>query len=380
MVNYLMNNRQYLTLNRASEWNRGAMLGMETSDNSVILSVNAGVSAAFITGSADSSEHNFRWRNLIADIDIPDSAVVKIYAYCANTTLVSFEGVPVELDNYLSDGSVPAEQKLQKTEDFFKLLGSGLDCPINLTGRYIWLRFEFVLPEERRVRIKSIKLLLKSESIMDYLPEVYRAEDGENGFMSRYMSIFDSIFFDMDDRIAKLHGSLDYRSAGGEMLKLLAQWLNIEDSAYLSEYELRSRIASAAAEQRSNGTRRGISRWIENEYGVKPNIIEYYSVKRMINQGKDRETYLRLFGSDPYKFFILLPEKTFDSTHDANIFMEKLRRRVPANTQPEVVLIRQSVILENHTYLGVNSVISGYSKAGADIGNRISHDLILGGN
>lgn len=375
-----MNSRQYLTLNRASEWNRGAFLDMEILDNSVILSANAGTSAAFVTGSADSSEHNFRWRSLIADIDIPDSAVVRVYAYCANTTLVSFDGVPAELDSYISNRSISIEEKLRKTDGLFKPIGSGLDCPINLTGRFIWLKFEFVLPEERRAEIKRIRLLLKSESIMDYLPEVYRAEDGENGFMSRFMSMFDSIFFDMDDKIAELHGSFDHRSADGEMLKLLAQWLNIEDVAYLPEDELRNRIASADDEQRSSGTRRGISRWIENEYGVKPNIIEFYSVKRMINEGKDRDIYLRLFGSDPYKFFILLPENTFENTHDANIFMEKLRRRVPANTQPEVVLIRQSVILENHTYLGVNSVVSGYSEAGADIGNRISHDLILGGS
>lgn len=375
-----MNSRQYITLNRASEWNRGAMLGMKTESNSVVLNGDAGASAAFITGSADSSEHNFRWKSLSTDIHIPDSAVVRVYAYCANTTIVNIGGLPAELDSYLADITLPAEEKLRKTEGLFRLVGTSADCPINLTGRYIWLKFEFVLPEERSVRISRIKLLLKSESMMDYLPEVYRAEDGENGFMSRYMSMFDSIFFEMDDRIAELHESLNYRSAKSDMLKTLAQWLNIEDAAYLSDTELRVRIAFAAEGQRECGTRRGLSLWIENEYGVIPNIIEFYSVKRMISEGKDRETYLRLFGDDPYRFFILLPENTFEGTHDANIFMEKLRRRVPANTQPEVVLIRQSVILENHTYLGVNSVISGYSEAGADTGNRISHDLILGGS
>ena len=377
-----MNSRQYLTLNRASEWQRGALFGLKTEGNSIILSSdNRGSSAALITGSADSSEHDFCWKTLFADIEKPDSVMTRVYAYSANTTLCEIDGIPTELDSYLSDKTISAEEKLLKTDGLFKPIGSvSSDCPIDLTGRYIWLKFEFILLEERYIKINKIKLLLKSERMMDYLPEVYRAEDGENGFMSRYMSMFDSIFFDMDDRIAALHGSLDYRSAEGDMLKLLAQWLGLEDAVYLSDKELKSRIASAADEQRACGTRRGISRWIESEYGVKPNIIEFFNVKKMISEGKDREVYLRLFGDDPYRFFILLPENTFNGTHDANIFMEKLRRRVPANTQPEVVLIRQSVILENHTYLGVNSVISGYSEAGADIGNRISHDLILGGS
>lgn len=355
---------------------------MEIEGNSVVLgSENTGASAVLITGSADSSEHNFRWKSLIVDTDIPESAVMRIYAYSANTTLCDIDGIPAELDSLLSDKTLSAKEKLLKTARLFRPIGRGtVDCPINLTGRYIWLKFEFVLLEERHIRINKIKLLLKSESMMDHLPELYRAEDGENGFMTRYMSIFDSIFFDMDDRITSLHDSLDYRSAKSDMLKLLAGWLNIEDTAYLSEEELKIRIASAADEQRSNGTRRGLSRWIENEYGVKPNIIEYYSVRKMISEGKDRKTYLTLFGDNPYRFFILLPDNTFDGTHDANVFMEKLRRRVPANTQPEVILMRRSVILENHTYLGVNSVISGYSEAGSDTGNRISYDLILGGS
>ena len=375
-----MNSRQYITLNRASEWNRGAMLGLKTEGNCVVLSDDTGISAAFITASADSTEHNFRWKSFKADIAVPDSAAIRVYAYCANTAIVSVGGVPAELDSYLADKTLPAEEKFKNTAGLFKLVGTDTDCPIDLMGRYIWLKFEFVLPEERSVRISRIKLLLKSESMMDHLPEVYRAEDGENGFMSRYMSLFDSIFFEMDDKIAELHESFDYQSAGIDMLRTLAQWLNIEDAAYLSDTELRVRIAFAAEGQRECGTRHGIAQWIENEYGVVPNIIEYYSVKRMINEGKDRETYRRLFGDNPYRFFILLPENTFEGTHDANIFMEKLRRRVPANTQPEIVLIRQSVILENHTYLGVNSVLGGYSEAGADTGNRISHDLILGGS
>lgn len=375
------NSRLYITLNRASEWSRGLLCGLRQQDNSVVFDEQGGSNAAFITGSVDSSEHNFCWKNLLADIEIPDSMIMRIYAYTADSTLCSIDDSPAELDSYLADKTVPAAEKLKKLEPMFRLLGTGTpDCPINMRGRYIWIKLEFVALEERRLKLNKLKLLLRSESMMDYLPEAYRAEDGENGFMTRYISIFDSIFFDMDDRIAGLDESFDYHTAGGEMLKYLAEWLNIEDTAYLSDEELRRKISRTAEEYRAIGTKRGLSDWIESEYGVKPNIIEYYSVRKMVYEGKDRECYRRLFGSSPYSFFILLPENMFINTHEANIFMEKLRKRVPADTQPQVVLTRQSVILENHTYLGVNSVISGYSEAGADTGNRISHDLILGGN
>lgn len=375
------NSRLYITLNRASEWSRGLLYGMKTEGNSVVSDEDGGSSAAIITGSVDSTEHNFCWKNLLVDIEIPVSMVMRINAYAADSTLFSIDDVPLEMDSYLADRSLSAEEKLRKLDPMFTLIGTGTnDCPINLRGRYIWIKLEFVAPEERGIRLDKLRLLLRSESMMDYLPEVYRAEDGENGFMSRYISIFDSIFFDMDDRISALDSGFDYRSADGEMLRYLAEWLEIDDAAYLSDEELRRRICVAPEEYRYIGTKRGLSEWIESEYGVKPNIIEYFSVRKMVFEGKDKECYRRLFGVNPYSFFILLPETVFPNTHEANIFMDKLRKRVPANTQPEVVLTRQSVILENHTYLGVNSVISGYSEAGADTGNRISHDLILGGN
>lgn len=375
------NSRLYITLNRASEWSRGLLCGLKLQGNSVVFDDEGGSFASLITGSVDSAEHNFCWKNLLADIEIPESMIMRIYAYTADSTLCSIDDSAAELDSYLADKTVSAEEKLKKLEPMFKLIGTGTsDCPVNMRGRYIWIKLEFVALEERGMKLNKLKLLLKSESIMDYLPEVYRAEDGENGFMSRYISIFDSIFFEMDDKIAALDEGFDYRSADGVMLRYLAEWLDIDDTAYLSDEELRKKISAAPEEYRALGTKRGLSDWIENEYGVKPNIIEYYSVRKMVYEGRDRECYRRLFGVNPYSFFILLPETVFQNTHEANIFMEKLRKRVPAYTQPQVVLTRQSVILENHTYLGVNTVISGYSEAGADTGNRISHDLILGGN
>ncbi|MGN1341307.1 MAG: phage tail protein [Oscillospiraceae bacterium] len=375
------NSRLFITLNRASEWSRGLLSGLKLQGNSVVSDGGGSSFAAMVTGSVDSTEHNFCWKDLLVDLEIPESMVLRIYAYTADSTICSLDNAPVELDSYLSASAIPAEEKLRRLEPLFRLIGTGTtDCPVNMRGRYIWIKLEFVAPEERSIRINKLRLLLRRESMMDYLPEIYRAEDGENGFMSRYISIFDSIFFDMDDRISALDRGFDYRSAEGAMLKYLADWLEIEDTAYLSDEELRKRISASPEEYRAIGTKRGLSEWIESEYGVKPNIIEYFSVRKMVYEGKDRECYRRLFGTNPYSFFILLPATVFTNTHEANIFMEKLRRRVPANTQPQVVLTRQSVILENHTYLGVNSVISGYSEAGADTGNRISHDLILGGN
>ena len=375
-------NRIYITLNSADEWGRCLLHGLEISQNSVIPSaadVSEG-SYAMITGSVDSAEHNFRWKSLLIDAALCDNAIMKISAYAANTTLVSLDGRTAELDSLLRDDSVSSDKRLEAVSQLFKPIFSGcFEGPVDLTGRYIWIKLEFFMLDRRELRLDKIKLLLSSESMIDYLPETYRAEDGENGFLTRYLSIFDSIFFDMDNKIEQLEDMLDYRAAEGDLLRYLAEWLCIEDAAYIDEKRLREKIRLADEDHRSIGVKKGLISWIEREYGITPNIIEYFSVEKMVREGKNREVYRRLFGEDPYKFFVLLPEKTFANTRDATVFMRKLKSRTPAFTEAEVVFTRQNLILEKHTYLGVNSVLRGYYPAAADEATRILDDTYLGG-
>ena len=371
-------NRIYITLNRRSQWRRCLLHGLEISGNSIVPSEASGV-CTMITGSIDSTEHDFRWEELTVDAEMCDNAIIKVSAYAANSAAVSLDGSSLELDGFLTDDTVSCEERLAATGQLFKSIFRGcLDGPVDLCGRYIWIKLEFFMLDKRELRVNKIKLLLHSERMMDYLPEAYRAEDGENGFLSRYLSIFDSIFFEMDSRIEAMADQLDYRSAKGGMLRYLAQWLCIEDTAYLSEERLRERIGVAAEDNSGLGVKSRLISWIEREYGVTPNIIEYYSVDKLVHEGGDREVYRRLFGEDPYRFFVLLPEKTFANTREAATFMRKLKSRIPAYTEAEVVVTRMGCILGKHTYLGVNSVLREYSPASADEKMRIFNDNFLG--
>ncbi|MGN0686689.1 MAG: hypothetical protein ACI4KA_01120 [Oscillospiraceae bacterium] len=372
--------RAYITLNRESEWQRCLLHGLEISENCIVPAAE-GNTCVMITGSVDSAEHNFCWRSLLIDARLGENIVMQVSAYASDTTTVQLDGRAVELDSYLTDGSADSAERLASLEKLFvPLFNDCFDGPIGLHGRYIWIKLQFVILQHRELCINKIKLLLRGEQMIDYLPSAYREEDGENGFLSRFLSIFDSIFFDMDDNIGRSAEMLDYRIAKGDMLRYLSEWLCIGEVAYISEAELRERIKRTVDEYRYIGVKRSLISWIRNEYGVTPNIIEHFNVKSMVSSGKDKEVYLRLFGNDPYKFFVLLPEKTFADIHDANLFMEKLKMRVPAYTEPEVVIIHNNVILDKHTYLGVNSMLSGYTYAHTDVGTRISNEIILGGS
>ena len=372
--------RSYMTLNRASEWRRALLHRLRIDGHAVVTDDSRGGSAVMITGSVDSTEYDFIWRDLRLDVTLGEHIIMKVSAYAANTTVAAVDGRTIELDSFLADASVPAEERLARVSPLFTpILTNSVDGPVNLRGRFIWLKLEFIMLESREVTLRKIKLLLGGERMIDYLTEIYRTEDGENGFLSRFLSIFDSLFFEMDDAIRSQSDSLDYRVAKGEMLRYMAQWLSVEDAGYLDDEQLRVKIRDAITEYRAIGVKRGIAEWIRAEYSVVPNIVEHFDVRGMIYEGRDRETYRRLFGDDPYKFFVILPEGTFSGVHESNLFMQRLRRRIPAHTEAEVIIAKRGVILENHTYLGNNSVLGDFAQANMDAGDMISHDIILGG-
>jgi phage tail-like protein len=350
-------------------------------DGNVVVPDGEDSSGIIVTGSADSTEHDFIWKNILIDAAMEQGIIVKVSAYAANTTIITTENGVRELDSLLSDRTSDPKERLELIDKLFvPLFSECTDGPINLKGRYIWIKLEFIMLESRALELKKIKLLLKSESMMDYLPEVYRTEDGENGFLARFLSIFDSLFFEMDDAVAGLSKSLDYRTAKGQLLRYLSEWICVDDVSYLTDEQLRDKIRAAISDYRSIGVKKGLVSWIENEYGVTPNIVEYYNVRSMIYEGKDREVYHRLFGDNPYKFFVILPEGVFSGAHETNLFMQRLKKRIPAYTEAEVIITKRNIILENHTYLGVNTVIGDYTEANTDVGSSMAHDIILGGN
>lgn len=375
--------RRYITLNRASEWRRGLLSGLTIGENNVIPDLSSeewqSGRCTLVTGSIDSTERDFVWRDLLIDADSEENALPHVSAFSANSETAEIDGKPVSLDRLLRDERLSAAERLSLTSRLFRPLFTACrDGLINLTGRYLWLKLEWIVPERRAFSLNKIKILLDGESMADYLPELYRRADDPNGFFLRFIRIFDSLFFEMDAKTERFRQELDYRAAQGELLQYLARWIGIEDAAYLPDERLREIICEAPKEFGKNGVKRVLEKQIERECGVFPNIVEYFRVRKMTEEGKNRSIYRRLFGDDPYRFFILLPEDTFRGTHGARAFTEKLKRIVPAHTEAEVVLLRKNTVLDAHTYLGVNSVLAGCTPAVSDR-SGISEDFVLGG-
>jgi phage tail-like protein len=354
------------------------------------LPYGAFASGTLITPSIDSNEQNFCWENIFVDVQLPENSVIRVFCYASDDKKAAIAGQETDLDGFISKkgDAAGAKARIAATTELFRPAFSGAtDGLLNARGRYLWLKLEFLVPDPQHFSLGRIRILYPNEKLLDYLPQIYRDHNENDAFFARFLNIFESIFFDIEDKVEGLPASLDYTSAKGDMLRYLANFVCIEENeaACLGDGGLRARIAGAGSGYAAIGTKPGIERFIERALNVKPVIVEYFRVRQMVREGFDRDLYRELFGENPYRFFILLPEDAFGHDRDgrgrdAGEFLRSLRKNIPAHTEAEIVLLKNSVVLDRHTYLGVNSTVGGYNSVSVDRHISISYDTMIGGN
>lgn len=163
------------------------------------------------------------------------------------------------------------------------------------------------------------------------------------------------------------------------MLRSLASWVCL-DAERASEQELRQWIPTALDDYEDMYTVQGVKRSVERLTGQTPVIIEHHDIDpnaaTCINPAVNR----RLYGDDPFRFFVLLPEDTFPSRDRMEDFLGQMRLLIPAGMELELILLKKCIQLDWHTYLGINSIVSSYNPASIDENMTIHFDTMIGGH
>jgi len=371
-----MQRRSFITLNSEKDWRRGLMIGLTVENDRLVMSDSASVSRGlFYSASIDSGETDFEWDRLIVQADIPPDTLFRVSAFASNGR--SFEDA-ASVDDYLKDPYVPAVVKASRLDGLFTESCSGMqDLLLQCRGRYLWLKFELVATGAKKPSIDSVRLQYTGDHMIDYLPAIYR-KGGKDSFTRRFLSIFNSLVLDMEEAIYGAANRFDFELVDGDMLRYIASWVCV-DTENQSDEEIRRNIARAAEEYRFAQTPEGIRRLIKRWTGRDPILLEHFRVEDVIRRGKDKDLYVKLYGKEPYKFFILLDEKTFKNRREADAFLKRLQKVLPAYVEAELILLSNCVYLDYHTYLGINSVIGSYTPMVIDDSTAIHYDTIIGG-
>lgn len=352
----------YWNLCGAEHWSGGIYRSIDRCGDSLQLSDDAFEGFAILPP-LDSGESDFRWGRVKLSLFLPKDSAVRIYAradddpeWAGWQELSESEYVPLAV-----------------RELFGEAKASCGDVWLSEKGRWLWLAIALSSSGAEKPRLDAVRILAESDHMVDYLPAVYQGQD----FTYRYLSIFTAMFHDLEETIELSRRQLDPAAADPDMLYYLAHWLCADRN--LPEAELRKVLPQVIDEYETMYTVSGIQRSVERLTGKVPWIIEHFAVDPNDPSCSDPELYRRLYGDDPYRFFLLLPQGTFSEQRQMEQFLEQLEELVPAETTPELVLLKPGVQLGWHSYLGINSQVGEYVTAVIDELVTIHYDTTIGG-
>ena len=364
----MVNSHKQLVIRRREDWALCLSRDIERDGDSITL--RSGVSfGQFCLKAIDSGEKGFEWSRVSLECMMPEDSVIRVYAYTSDSKLYDNS---IDFDEYLARLE---EQRMRTVlSEIFMPVGSGDDFYIHMQGRYLWLMFEFIASGQAP-KLEVLRVQISGDHMVDYLPEIYR-KDGD--FTKRFLSVFDSLYMDMEREIYNLPARLNIDATDGSMLRFLARWACI-DPAGMDDEAIIECIRDAVGDYESMYTVKGVARSVERLCYRQPIIVESADVDPNKPGCVHSELYRKLYGENPYRFFILLDEDVFPSRAATEKFIKDMRELIPAHTEFELVLMQRSVRLDWHTYLGVNSVVSNYSTVVIDENKTINYDSTIGG-
>ena len=302
----------YWNLCGAERWNGGIYRSIDRVGDSLTLSEDAFEGVAFLPP-LDSGESDFRWGRVKLSLFLPKDASVQIFARASDEReWAAWEDI--------SDGVRAAEAARML---FGEPKAFAADVWLSETGRWLWLAVGFTSGGAEKPRLDAVSILAQSDHMTDYLPAIYQKQD----FTYRYLSVFTAMFQDLEGSIGQARRQLDPASADPDMLRYLAHWLCADGNQ--PEEELRRTLPQVIEEYETMYTVEGIKRSVERLTGKTPLIIEHFEVDPNDPSCSDPELYRRLYGDDPYRFFLLLPQGTFTEQRQMERFSSSLRNSCP---------------------------------------------------
>lgn len=278
----------------------------------------------------------------------------------------------------------------------------------DISGRYLWIKLELIGSEFETPRIRSLRIYYPRISYLRYLPAIYQENESSTKLLENYLSIFESFFVDLEEKINGITQYFDSNGIPVEYISWLGSWLGLDIDETWTEKKKRDLISKAPELYRMRGTRQGLleilglylsdvpgkkelwdktcslekktldmlvdkcyltetekkNEWNEflknKDERIKSSqdllgIIEYFQLD-VIKDEKVKEIYANLLGG-PYCFIVLIYRSSINDEELRSI-QRIVDSEKPAHTVGKVIDLQPWVHLGEHSYLGVNTVLS----------------------
>lgn len=354
-------------LNRKSDWtSSGVTKNIGFKNDSLVSQIKNGENGVYISRAFDSMQNDIIWHRLRLNIDYPTGSIFKLRLYASDTQEVTI-AVPgikgkssVNFNDYITDEKIDIARKIDTFEDIGAVVYENADDIIlrNLKGRYLWICIEFVNYEQESMKIQSMKIEFPQVSFVDYLPEIYRADDDRNSFTERFVSIFQSMYVDLEDKIDYTPVMFDVNRTSKDFLNWIGDWLSVKNASVWEEKKLRNLIRQAVKIYKIKGTKRAVAKIVQEYTGTDPIIVEQFDVKHNMYYDRQKEVVENLFGDNGYVFTVMVPESCVKDSENYIELLRVINSVKPVDSICNLVALSDRMYLDNHCYMGINSFIN----------------------
>ena len=367
---------KYFVFNKTSDYERG--YGEYMAYHSTGLSVKKECSgkASFWSRILDSVSDGNRWHRLTCKIPEAENAIVRISLYTSDEIVFGEGDKTLDLKKTLRSEQLSLSQKKEICQPFLrKQLPMAPDILLHgLTGRYLWFLLEIYPQVSGQIEIGDFMVFFPAESWTANLPELYRRDLGNNSFLDRFLTIFQSVYDDISLQIKEFINCLDPGVAGNDLLYMLAAWMDVEEPYMWTEKQLRYLLAHTKEFFEARGTAKGIEMFVELYTGEVPFVVECQDWEAF------RDSYdglfKRLYKDEPYSVTVLIKEECIPTYKEHQALLRMLKQVGPVQMEICLVVLKPYIFADGYSYLGVNSVLGQYDGATLGSGSRLDFTAI----
>ncbi|MUT65920.1 phage tail protein [Paenibacillus sp. NEAU-GSW1] len=308
----------------------------------------------------DSTESDTVWHKMTLEAFVPEGTQLRVSYFSLNEDSCILNGKYTKVDDWIANPDISYRDKLSALAPYWS---SSVINPKDALfsgakGRYLWIKIEWLGTERHTPSLQRLRVHFPRETYLAYLPAVYQEDGASRDFLERFLSLFGTMFAELESDIANMPQYFDAELAQGEHLRWLASWIGLETDDYWTDEQVHAFFKEAPELYKYRGTRQGIEKSIAAYTGQRPLLIEHFQTKAMRDNAELRDLTDRLYSNDPYTFTVLLkPEQAPTEKHRV-VIEQLLEEQKPAYTEARLVLLQPWMYLDLHTYLGINTVLT----------------------
>lgn len=369
---------KYFLFQKALDYKRCFLQNMCYEDGRLIAVTEQKEQKSFLISRVlDSQETDMEWHRMLINLCNQNDTVYDITIYAANSIERTIDNRDSTLENVIFDRKMDIAEKKKIFRPYVqKAIQNTEDILLHdIKGRYLWFLVEADLQMKQEMEINKIQIFFPRRSWISYLPEVYQSED-KTMFLERFLAIYQTMHEELNEQIKQIPYLLDVDNANQEFLLWLSKWLDISESYVWSKEQLRELLKNATRLYKIRGTCQAVKEFIMlYTNGVEPFIVENFQIEQYKNK-QNKELLERLYGNHPYQFQVIVKEENIPTIREYQTLVKIIEEVKPAYMEMQLIVLKPYIFLDQHTYIGINSVLGEYRNLALDGASMLSFSVL----